>query len=158
MNEKYYLLGIAEDNKLVKILRIIFGFACIIMGFYWAIYNLSAPESEKAMWVTIAFIIGFGISQVWAGLGKAVRYIALGNDYVRMKQNSLKRPERISAADLSRIEILPLSIVFIRVEGKKTILRMGTINYETNEKIVDSLIEYSENNNIPYEIKEEKIF
>ena len=40
---------------------------------------------------------------------------------------------------------------------KRILLRFGTTNNETNEKIVDAIIDFAELNNIPFEIIEEKL-
>lgn len=158
MEQKYFPLGSNEDNRFVKIMRIIFGIVCIAMAVYWALFNIRSTGGGKAMWATIAFILGFGMYQVWAGIGKTIRYIIFGSDFIRMKQHTLQGPVTMQAIDLTNIEIHPLSIAFFFKSGKKTILRLGAINYETNEEIANSVVAFSDNNNIPYEVKEEKIF
>lgn len=158
MEQKYYLSGSNDDTRFVRIVKIIFGFACIAMAVYWTVFNLRSEGGGKAMWVTIIFISAFGMYQVWSGLGKTIRFIILGSDFIRLKQYSLQQPLTFQASELRNIEIHPLSIVFIFKSGKKTILRLGAINYETNEEIASSIAAFSESNSIPFEVKEEKIF
>ncbi|HLP72065.1 MAG TPA: hypothetical protein VK155_04120 [Bacteroidales bacterium] len=158
MEQMYFPLGSNDDNRFVKIIRILFGFACIAMAVYWGLFNMRSDEARKAMWATIIFMLGFGLYQVWAGLGKTSRFIIIGNDFIRMKQHSLIHPQTFHSDDLSKIEIHPLSIIFFFKRGKKTILRLGAINYETNEDIANSIASFCESSNIPYEVKEEKIF
>lgn len=157
MEKSYFPLGNSDDNRIVKILRITFGVACIIMSIWWLFYTLNAEKSYWSIWITILFLAGFGFYQIWAGAGKATRFIMVAADMLTIKKNAMLPPVKISTANISKIDIYPLSIVFHQKDGKKFLLRFGTINYETNEKIVDELIRYAEENTISYEVKEEEL-
>ena len=150
-------LGNAEDRWFVRGFRIIFGIACIVMAAYWLNFNLRSLKTDWSLWVTIFFLLGFGFYQIWAGLGRAVRYIVVNPEMILMKKYSLRPPVKILPADISKIDIFPLNIYFIMKSGKKLLLRFGTIHYETNEKIVDEIIRFADSNSIPYELNEETI-
>jgi hypothetical protein len=155
MEKSYFLLGVSEDHKLVRYFRILLGVACIGMAAYWFWFNLGA--SDFTLWVTVTFLLGFGFYQVWAGSGRARRYIEISNREVILRKSSLLPPMKILPADIGKIEFFPLSIVFYPVEGKKFLLRLGTVHYETNEKIIDELIRFAEESDIRYEVMEEEI-
>ena len=150
-------LGNAEDNRFVKGFRISFGIACIAMAAYWLNFNLRSLKTDWSLWVTIFFLLGFGSYQIWAGLGRAIRYIVVNTEMILLKKSSLRPPVQLLPADISKIDIFPLNIYFIMKSGKKLLLRFGTIHYETNEKIIDELIRFADSNNIPYEYNEETI-
>lgn len=153
---KHYPLGNTDDNRFVKIVRIVFGIACVAMALYWSNFYFTG-QNQSTIWISIIFILAFGIYQVWAGMGKASRYIEIDDINIILRKNSLKKRERLTAGDLDRIDVLPLSIVFYKKPGKKTILRLGTVNYETNEKIVDEIVAYAERNNVICEIRSDEI-
>jgi hypothetical protein len=153
-----FTLGNSEDSRLVKIFRIIFGIACIGIAIFWLNFNFEALKSDWTLWLTILFLTGFGLYQIWSGLGRATRYISISSEKIILKKNAILSPKRLLPGEIEKIDIFPLSIVFYDKNRKKSILRLGTINVETNEKIVDELIGFAEKNSIPYEIKEEEIF
>lgn len=157
MSKKSLPLGTVEDNRLVKFLRILFGVACIGMGIYWFLYAMSSEREEWSLWISVLFLIVFGGYQVWAGLGKAYRYIEINEDHIRLRKSSLRKPEIISATDIEGIDVLPLSIVFRKKTGNKSLLRLGAVHYETNENIIDELISFAEKNHITYEIKADEL-
>jgi hypothetical protein len=157
MEIKQFWLGNQAENKLLRILRIILGLICIVISIYWISFSLKNPIHSNSIWITILFLSGFGFYQIWSGAGKAARFIITGPDVVILKKNSLLPPRDISPVNIEKITFLPLSIEFIMKSKEKILIRFGTINYETNENIVDELISFAEFNNIRYEIKEEEI-
>ena len=157
MEKNYFPLGKMDDNRIVKILQIIFGVACIGMSVWWIIFNLKSSKEDVTLWITTIFLAVFGFYMIWAGLGKAARYIIVNQTDITVKKNSFLSPEDLKAIETARIDIYPLSIVFFNKNGRKYLLRFGTVNYETNEKIIDNIIRFADENNIPYEVKEEEI-
>jgi hypothetical protein len=157
METKYFPLGSAEDNKLVRFLRIFFGTACIALAIYWLIFNLKAEHATGSIWVIVFFLIVFGIYQVMAGFGKTTRFITISQHSLSIKQNAFIPAEHVNSDEISKIEFFPLKVIFLYKSGKKFQVRFGTINYETNEKIVDELISFCESNNISSEIIEEEL-
>lgn len=146
-----------EDNKIVKILRIALGAACILVAAWWLYFSLEATVSNSTMWITVAFMAAFGFYQIWAGMGKATRFIKVDGESITVKKDSLLSPVSIKASDISKLDIYPLSVVFNRKADKKFLLRFGAVNYETNGKIVDELIRFAEEKGISYEVIEEEI-
>jgi hypothetical protein len=157
MEKSYFLLGVSEDHRMVRYFRVLLGIACIGMAGYWFWFNLMAVKSDFTLWITVMFLLGFGLYQIWAGSGKARRFIQISNSALVLKKSSLLPPVKIEAEDLEKIEFFPLSIVFFFVKGQKLLLRLGTVHYETNEKIIDELIRFAEESDISYEVKEEEI-
>ena len=158
MEMNHFPLGNSEDNRLVKVFRVIFGIACIGIAIFWLNFNIEALKSDWTLWLTILFLSGFGLYQIWSGMGRATRYISIVSEKIILKKNSILSPVCLLPGEIEKIDIFPLSIVFYDKNSKKMILRLGTINVETNEKIVDKLIGFAEANSIPYELKEEEIF
>jgi hypothetical protein len=157
METKHFSFGNYEKNRLVNIIRIIFGATCILVAVFWLVFNSNAIESSGSIWMTILFLTGFGFYQIWAGLGKAERYIAVSDDRINLKKFIFLSPDAIMAADTEKIEFYPLKVRFILKSGKAIILRFGTTYYESNEKIVDELSCYAERNNIDSKVIEEEI-
>lgn len=156
MDKGYFPLGSAEDNRFVRIIKIAFGIACILMALYWVYYNLKILKIAGTLWISIIFLAVFGFYQVWSGLGRAVRYIIIDSS-IKIKKSAFGSPVQLSSSDINKIEIFPLSIAFMLNSGKRYLLRLGTVHYETNEKIVDELIKFAETNSIQFEMKEENI-
>jgi hypothetical protein len=156
MDKGYFPLGDTEDNKPVRILKIAFGIACVLMAVYWVYYNLSILKAAGTLWISIIFLAVFGIYMIWSGLGRAVTYIIIDTT-IKIKKTALASPVLLSSSDITKIDIFPLSIAFMLGSGKKFLLRLGTVHYETNEKIIDELIKFAETYSIPFEIKEENI-
>lgn len=152
----YYPLGNSDDNKFVRIIRVVFGIACIVMAAYWVNFNLRALRTDWTMWITILFLVGFGSYQVLSGAGKATRFIITGTDFIKLKKNSVLPAVQIMASEMEKLEFNPLSVLILLKGSRKILLRFGTVHYETNEKIVDSLIDFAELNKIPFEIKEDE--
>jgi hypothetical protein len=157
MEKNYFPLGKMDDSRIVRFLQIIFGVACIGMAIWWISFNLRSSKEDLSLWVTTIFLAGFGSYMIWAGLGKAARYIIVNQTDIIVKKNSFLSPVNLKAIETARIDIYPLSIVFSDKNGRKYLLRFGTVNYETNEKIVDKIIEFAQVNNIQYEVKEEEL-
>ena len=157
MEKRYFTLGAADSNKLVKVVQIVFGIVCIGLALFWLIFNLRSLKSDPTLWITVLFLTGFGFYEIWAGLGRATRFIELGSGSIRLKKNIILPPVEISAQDIQKLELFPLSLVFYLKTGKRILLRFGTTFQETNEEIVDALLLFSETNNLDLEIKEDKL-
>lgn len=157
MGKKYYTLGNSENSLFVKIMRILFGAVCIGVAIFWLNINLKALIADRTLWVTIIFLSGFGFYQIWAGFGRATRFIEMGPDYIRLKKNALFSPVEMRAFEIERIELFPLNLIFFLKAKKRLLLRFGTTYYETNEKVKDEILKFAEVNNIPVELVKENI-
>ena len=157
MEIKYYPLGTGENNGFVRIIRIIFGIACIAVAIFWIVFNIKSLKADGTLWITIIFLIGFGSYQLWAGLGRTISFIEFGQGYIRLKKNSIFLPSIMNAEEIEKIDLFPLNLIIFLKTGKKIMLRFGTTYYETNEKVKDEILGFAESNNIPIEIIEEKL-
>jgi hypothetical protein len=157
MGINYYSLGSTENNRFVKILQIFFGIVCIGVAVFWLIFNARSLKSDGTLWITIIFLIGFGVYQIWSGLGHTTRFIEISHDSIRLKKNAVLPLVQMLPGEMEKIDFFPLNVIFYLKSKKKILLRFGTIYHETNEKIVDQLIGFAESNNIPFELIEEKL-
>ncbi|MBK7713516.1 MAG: hypothetical protein IPJ37_23270 [Bacteroidales bacterium] len=77
METKYFSLGASETNTIIKIIRILFGLVCIAIAIFWIIFNIRAAGAERSVWITVVFLSGFGLYQIWAGLGRTEKFIRI---------------------------------------------------------------------------------
>jgi len=145
MATNYFQFGNSDKNRFVSVLKVIFGAVCIAIGIYWAIYSTA--------WGAILFLFGFGFYEVWSGLGKADRYIDIDKTVIKFKKTIFLSAKHIEASELGKIEIFPLKIIFHFKEDKKTILRLGTTYIDTNEKIVDALVQFANQNAVDLKLQ-----
>ena len=157
MEAKYFSLSSAENNKLVKIIQIVFGIVCFAIAIFWLIFNIRALKADGTLWITIIFISGFGFYQIYAGLGYAIRFIEISSDKIRIKKNIILPAVGLSATDIHKIELYPFNLIFFLKSGKKFILRFGATYQDKNEKIKDEILIFAEQNSINNEIMEEKL-
>jgi hypothetical protein len=152
METRNIILGNSEKGKLVNIARILFGAICIAVAAYWLIFSIKETAGTGSIWITVAFLAGFGFYLIWAGMGKADRFITIRNDSIILKKYIFLPPSVIQASETALVEFYSLKVRFMLRSGKDITLRFGTTYYETNEKIFDYLEEYCSQNKI--EIKE----
>jgi hypothetical protein len=157
MEKRYISLGSAENSRIIKLIRIAFGIVCIVVAAFWIIFNISTIKTDGTVWFTIAFLLAFGTYQIMEGLGYTKTFIEFNDEAIRIKKNPFLPLKQIKTADLEKIELYPLNVIFFLKTGKKVMLRFGTTYFETNELITDELFNFSDNNSIPLEVIEEKI-
>jgi hypothetical protein len=157
METKHFTLGNNEKNRLIKIIRILFGATCIAIAGFWLIFNIKSIAGQGSGWATVLFLTFFGFYQIWAGLGKAERYIAVSDESINLKKFIFLPVMAIKASETQKIEFYPLKVRFILKTGKAIILRFGTTYYESNEKVIDELSGYAERNNIASKVVEEEM-
>jgi hypothetical protein len=157
METKYFSLGQAETGTALKIIRILFGLVCVAIAIFWMIFNIRAVKADRTLWITVMFLSGFGFYQVWAGLGRASRFIQIGSDKIILKKNSLLPVKEMSPSEIRKIEVFPLNLIFYSNNGGKTVLRFGTTFTDNIEPIKDKIEEFASKNNIDLEIVEEEI-
>jgi hypothetical protein len=157
MEFKYFSLGSTENSRIVKIIRIVFGIVCIGVAGYWFGFNIRLLKADGTLWITILFLLGFGLFQIWTGLGYANRFIKIGNNNIHLKKNPILPMVEMSAGEIEKIELFPLNLIFFMKSKKRILLRFGTTYYETNEEIKDEILSFAEANSIPLEIIEEKL-
>jgi hypothetical protein len=152
MEVKYFSLGPSENSSILKIIRILFGAVCIGIAIFWMIFSIRSEKSDRTLWVTVLFLSGFGLYQVWAGLGRALRFIQIFSDKVILRKNSFLPMKVMTASQIKKIEVFPLNLVFYFKEGGKTILRFGTTFTDSIEPVKSGLEEFAALNNIDFEI------
>ncbi len=157
MDNKYFLLGTSEPNKLIRIFQVILGLACISIAVFWLIFNLKAIATDRTLWITIVFLTGFGAYQIWSGIGHATRFINIGDNFIILKKNAILPRVNVAGNEIEKVELFPLSVIFFLKSKRKIVLRFGTTFYEINEKIKDEVLNFAERNNMPVEIIEEKL-
>jgi flagellar basal body-associated protein FliL len=157
MGKKYFALGSADNNKLVKWIQILFGIVCFAVAIFWLVFNIRSLKADGTLWITIIFLSGFGFYQVWAGIGMATRFIEISSEKIRLKKTILLPAVEISASEVQKIELFPFTLFLSLKTNKRILLRFGTTYHETNEKIKDEIMDFAELNSIGVEIKEEKI-
>jgi hypothetical protein len=157
MENKYYPLGNIEKNGIVRIIRIVFGVVCIAIAAFWLVFNIRSLKADGTLWITIIFLWAFGLYQIWAGFGKANRFIEFGSNYIRLRKNAFFASIVMNVAEIEKIELFPMNLVFFLKTGKRIMLRFGATYQDLNEKIKDDILIFVEINKIPFEIVEEKI-
>ncbi len=157
MEKKYFSLGSSQPGPFMKIIRIVFGLISIAVTIAWLILGPESMRSSGTFWITIGFLMLFGIAQIWTGFGKAVRFIEITQDSILLKKDSIFPTVVMNPGDISKVDIHPMKVVFRLKTNKNILLRFGSVYQETNETIKDELILFSDNNNIPFEIVEEKL-
>lgn len=148
MEKKTIMLEPKENPKFIRLLQILFGTVCSGIAIFWVIFNLSSSDVDKTGWITIIFLAGFGLYMIFAGSGRTIKYFTTGAQMIILKQNAIMPAVTLKAADISNIEILLLSIMFHKKNGKKITLRFG-INYpEVIEQVKQEVIDFAAINNI----------
>jgi hypothetical protein len=157
MEKKYYPLEHGETGTFIKVIRVIFGIICIIVAIYWLVFSPAPVPSRFSLYIMFLFLTCFGFIQIWHGIGKAVKFIEFNDKKIKLKKNIFLPPVDLNADDIERIELFPMNTIFFLKSEKRIILRFGSMYQETNETIKDELISFSDDNNIPLEIRTEKI-
>jgi hypothetical protein len=157
MEKKIFFLEPKESKGLEKIFHIVLGIACIIIAIYWVIFNIQSIKTDGTLWITILFLVLFGIYQILDGTGKTRKYFATEQEKLVLKQHSVLPAVEIRAADLEKIEIFPLSISFKIRNRSKILFRFGLSYLEIIEPVKNEIIGFADRNSIPYEIKVEEL-
>ena len=157
MDRKYFPLSSVENNRVVKIVQVAFGIVCVAVAAFWLIFNIRSLKADGTLWITIIFLSGFGFYQVWAGLGRAVRFIEINSDNIRLKKTIIFPVVVIPVSEIQKIEVFPFNFIFFLKTGKKIVLRFSSTFHETNKKVKDEILSFAEINSINIEIVEEKL-
>ena len=157
MEIKYFPLSSSENNRLVKIIQIIFGVLCFAVAIFWMIFNIKSLKTDGTLWITIIFLLGFGFYQIWSGMGRAIRFIEIRSDKILLKRNIILPVIELPAEEIEKIELFPFNLIFFLKSKKRIFLRFGTTYPETNEKIKDEILGFAESNKVPIEFIQEKL-
>ena len=157
MEKKLISLETRENNKITRIFQIVFGIACIAIAVFWIIYNYRSVKADRTLWITVAFLNGFGAFQIFSGLGFASRYIEFGTDIIRLKNNSILSSVDLAVANIEKIEIFPLKALIFLKSAKKILIRFGVTDIEKVELIKDEMMTFASANNIRLELRNEQL-
>lgn len=157
MERHYFSLDIHRQNKLTRIFQLVFGVICAIVAIAWLIINFGSAIMNASMWLTILFLLGFAYFQIASGLGRAEKFIELYQDIIRLKRNSVLPVKVMKAADIGKIEIFPISVLFIMKTGKTLILRFGITYTDAISPVKEAIEEFCHANKISIEFKEEEV-
>ena len=157
MKEQYFSLEPQKYSKFVRVLQILLGIACLIVSIIWVIINIRMHSVSMQTFAPIIFIVAFGIYEICAGLEKTSKYIDIKRDSITIKQYSIFPPKIVNAIDLTKIDIYPLSIIFVLKDEKKVKFRFGTSYHEMVEPVKEAIDDFAENISIPVEYFTEKI-
>lgn len=157
MNTEYVSLGPSENSTAVRLIRIIFGAVCIAIALFWIIFNFMSVKADRTLWITVLFLSGFGIYQIWAGAGRAKRFIEIGNAKIILRKNSLLPRRKIAAGEIKKIEVYPFNLIIYFNKGGRTILRFGTDFTDVIEPVKDAVRRFAGNHNIDLENVREEI-
>ena len=125
MEKKYFSLGPSENNRLIKIIQIVFGVVCFAIAAFWLFFNIRSLKADRTLWITITFLTGFGFYQIWSGIGMAARFIEISSDNIRLKKTILLPAVTIDGGEIQKIELYPFNLIFFLKSGKKMLLRFG---------------------------------
>ncbi|MFO7573732.1 MAG: hypothetical protein R6W67_01065 [Bacteroidales bacterium] len=151
---KRYSLESRENSRLVKIMQILFGIACIFTAGWWAVYMLKALESGN-YWIATLFMFFFGAFQIYSGLGHASKYIIIGSDTLTIRKTAIGKKQVVTYGEIERIEILPLSVSLILRSGSKLTINFAVTLAGDIDHIKDAIADFGRNNNIITEDKRE---
>ena len=155
MGKKIISLEIRENNKLIRISQVIFGLVCLAISIFWFFFNISSSDGQGTLWITVFFLAGFGLFQIYSGLGFAEKYIEFDTGRIKLRINSLLRPSDLKANDISEVIVFPLKIMLIMKSGKKMLIRLGVTNSDRIDLIKDEFTRFATENRIQLEIRNE---
>ncbi len=157
MEEKNFSLELRDSSHITKVFQIVLGILCIGISIYWIIFNIKSLKADTTLWITIFFLVCFGIYQILAGTGKTKKFIETGPDKIRLKQNSVFPAVILQPGDIEKIELFPVSIVFTMKRGGKIILRFGLTYTEIIQPVKDEIMLFAQKHNLKYEEVAEEI-
>lgn len=147
MTETRFNIDLHEENKAGKLLRIIFGVACLAAA-VWYMYSIRGTVSSTgSSWIATAFLLFFGLWMIASGLGYTRRYIIVGEDRITLRQEFYRPPVILTSSVLKAVEFKPLTVVFRTTTGSIS-LRLGTYYPEHTTTVMVALEEFCKRNNI----------
>jgi hypothetical protein len=155
MEKRHFSLEMRENNKLTRAFQVIFGFLCIAIAIYWLIYNFTSVQSDKTLWITVAFLTGFGGYLIWSGLGYAYKFVEFMENRIRIRKNSFLPAVDLSSEDIEKIEVFPLKVTIARKSSAKILIRFGIGNVERIEQVKDEFAKFASDHNISFELQNE---
>lgn len=147
MNERRFNIDLYETSKTGRILRISLGAVCIVAT-GWFIGNISGTEaSTTSAWIATLFLLLISLWLIASGLGYTDRYIIIAEQKMTLRKNIITLPVVFTAANLKRVELMPLSVIFITDAGRM-VLKLGTYYPEHSASVMEAVEEFCSMNNI----------
>jgi len=156
MENSYYSLEVNKNNRLTRVFQLIFGIVCAVLAITWMILNPDSLKSYTSL-LPFLFLAVFSWYMINSCIGKGEKHIEIGHDQLRIKNNSLFPARVFSAAEISKIEVLPLGIHLFRKNKGKFLLRFGTTFIDVIDPVKSGLEEFCSRNNIPVEFITEEL-
>ena len=157
MNKQTITLGEREDKPVVKVLIVIFGILCLFTAGWWTVFLIKYPDNENIFWAGSIFLFLFGLYQIYAGLGKAKRYIQKENDTLVTRQNSLLPAKKFEAKKIKQLEVRSMDMLIHSDEGSKYRIKLGLKYPDLGQTIKDFIIGFAEENDIEVFYKNEAL-
>lgn len=157
MENHIIFLGEREDKPLVRVFVVVFGVMCIFTAGWWAVYLIRYPEAESIFWAASIFLLLFGIYQVYSGFGYARCYIKRGNGNIIIRQNSLLPARKISAGQITKLEVRSYDMVLHMGDSSRLRIKLGLKYPDLGQRVRDFIIDFAETNNIEIFYKHEAL-
>lgn len=148
MGERLFFLDHRDGSHITRVFQLVLGVLCIGIAIYWVIFNIKSLNTDNNLWITIAFLILFGIYQILAGAGKTKKFIETGPEQIRLKQNSVLPAVTLKPGDIQKIEVYPISITFLLQRGGNIRLRFGVTYTDIIQPVKEEIVKFAELHNI----------
>lgn len=147
MKETRYNIDLQEESRTGKILRLIFGIACLVVA-VWYMYSIrGTAASTGSAWIATGFLLLFGLWMIASGLGYTRRYITISDERIILRQEFYRPPVIFTPSSLKYVEFKPLSVGFITKTGRIN-LRLGTYYPGHTAFILEAVEEFCKQNDI----------
>ncbi len=147
MKETRYNIDLQEENRTGKIMRTVFGIACLAAA-GWYMYSIrGTAASSTSAWIATTFLLLFGFWMIASGLGYTRRYITVSDDRIILRQEFYRPPVIFTPTSLKAVEFKPLTIGFITETGRIN-LRLGTYYPGHTASILEAVEEFCKLNRI----------
>jgi hypothetical protein len=147
MTEIRYSIDLHESNRAGKIVRVVFGVACLVAGIWYITKISGTPAATSSSWIATGFLLLFGLWMIGSGLGYTKRYITVGDDMIILRQEFYRPPLIFTPGSLKAVGFSTLRLEFITDTGS-TILRLGTYYPEHTAAIMTAVEEFCRRNSV----------
>ena len=155
MTKNRISLELRDNTRLIRFIQVVFGLVCLAISVFWLIYNIQSISGNGTLWITLAFLTGFGVFQIYSGLGYAEKYLEITERSLTVKHNSLLPAIELAPADIEAAEVFPLKVLLILTSGKRILIRLGVTDTEKIDLVKDEVTRFASEHNIPLEIRNE---
>ena len=149
MKKTTITIGNRESSRIVLVLQFIFGLICIGTALMWGVFILKGEGDFGVYWPATIFMAGFGLFQIFAGLGKTTRYITVEKQFITIKKYALLGATKVEAAKVDKISTDSTGFK-IHIEGSETIsFRFGLTQTDRAAIAIEALFLFAQENSIP---------